>query len=61
MRGEDHAVVEDVIWGETIYSEKYGFAILKNLQAIQGEEICRTPQELKEVRIKYEKRIGKIK
>lgn len=57
IRKEDHAVVEDVIWGETIYSEKYGFAILKNIQAIQGEEICRTPQELKEVRMKYEKRL----
>lgn len=42
MRKEDHAVVEDVVWGETAYSEKYGFAILKNMQAIQGEEICRT-------------------
>ena len=26
MRKEDHAVVEDVVWGETAYSEKYGFA-----------------------------------
>lgn len=57
MRKEDHAVVEDVVWGETIFSEKYGFAILKNMQAIQGEEICRTPQELKEVRANYEKRL----
>jgi branched-chain amino acid transport system substrate-binding protein len=57
MRKEDHAVVEDVVWGETIYSEKYGFAILKNMQAIQAEEICRTPGELKEVRADYEKRM----
>ncbi|MGQ9474465.1 MAG: ABC transporter substrate-binding protein [Candidatus Caldatribacteriaceae bacterium] len=57
MRKEDHAVVEDVVWGETVYSEKYGFAILKNMQAIQGEEICRTMQELKEVRANYEKRL----
>lgn len=57
MRKEDHAVVEDVVWGETLYSEKYGFSILKNMQAIQGEEICRTPQELKEMRLKYEKRM----
>lgn len=49
MRKEDHAVVEDVVWGETLYSDKYGFAILKNMQAIQGEEICRTPEELKAV------------
>lgn len=61
MRKEDHAVVEDVVWGETIYSEKYGFAILKNMQAIQGEEICRTPQELKEVRANYEKKMKKEK
>ena len=57
MRKEDHAVVEDVVWGETIYSEKYGFAILKNMQAIQAEEICRTAEELKEVRANYEKRM----
>jgi branched-chain amino acid transport system substrate-binding protein len=57
MRKEDHAVVEDVVWGETSYSSKYGFAILKNIQAIQAEEICRTPQELQEVRAAYEKRM----
>jgi len=56
MRKEDHQVVEDVVWGETAYSEKYGFAILKNIQSIQAEEICRTPEELKEVRANYEKR-----
>jgi branched-chain amino acid transport system substrate-binding protein len=49
MRKEDHAVVEDVVWGETAFSDKYGFAILKNMQAIQAEEICRTPEELKAV------------
>jgi branched-chain amino acid transport system substrate-binding protein len=57
MRKEDHAVVEDVVWGETSYSEKYGFAILKNMQAIQGEEICRTPEELKAVRDNFEKKM----
>ena len=57
MRKEDHQVVKDVIWGETAYSEKYGFAILKNMQSIQAEEICRTPEELKEVRLNYEKRL----
>ena len=56
MRAEDHAVVEDVVWGETVYSEKYGFAVLKNIQSIQAEQICRTPEELKAVRTKYEKR-----
>jgi branched-chain amino acid transport system substrate-binding protein len=61
MRKEDHQVVEDVVWGETTYSEKYGFAILKNMQAIQAEEICRTPAELKEVRINYEKRLKEKK
>jgi branched-chain amino acid transport system substrate-binding protein len=57
MRKEDHLVVEDVVWGETVYSEKYGFSILKNVQAIQAEEICRTPKELKDVRENYEKRM----
>jgi len=61
MRKEDHQVVEDVVWGETVYSEKYGFAILKNMQSIQAEEICRTPAELKEVRINYEKRLKEQK
>ena len=61
MRKEDHQVVEDVVWGETAYSEKYGFAILKNMQSIQAEEICRTPAELKEVRINYEKRLKEQK
>jgi branched-chain amino acid transport system substrate-binding protein len=61
MRKEDHAVVEDVVWGETAYSEKYGFSILKNLQAIQAEQICRTPDELKEVRMNYEKQLKEKK
>ncbi len=61
MRKEDHQVVEDVVWGETAYSEKYGFAILKNMQSIQAEEICRTPGELKEVRANYEKRLQEKK
>jgi len=61
MRKEDHQVVEDVVWGETTYSEKYGFAILKNMQSIPAEEICRTPEELKEVRTHYEKRIREPK
>lgn len=56
MRKEDHAVVEDVVWGETAFSDTYGFAILKNMQAIQGEEICRTPDELKAVRDNFEKK-----
>ncbi|MCX5812955.1 MAG: ABC transporter substrate-binding protein [Proteobacteria bacterium] len=57
MRKEDHSVVEDVVWGETIYSEKYGFSILKNMEAIQAEQICRTPDELKAVRDKYSKKM----
>ena len=57
MRAQDHSVVEDVVWGETTYSDKYGFSILKNMQAVQAEQICRTPEELKEVRANYEKRV----
>jgi len=56
MRAADHLVVEDVIWGETTYSDKYGFAVLKNAESIQGEQICRTPEELKWVRENYEKK-----
>jgi len=61
MRKGDHSVVEDVVWGETMFSEKYGFAVLKNLQAIQAEQICRTPEELKAVRDSYEKRMKEAK
>jgi len=57
IRAQDHSVVEDVVWGETKYSDKYGFATMKNMQAIQAEQICRTPEELKEVRAAYEKRL----
>lgn len=49
MRAADHQVVEDVVWGETSYSEKFGFSILKNIESIQAEEICRTPEELAQV------------
>ena len=56
MGKEDHSVVEDVVWGETQYSDKYGFAILKNMQAIQAEQICRTDEEMKASRAAYEKR-----
>jgi hypothetical protein len=49
-------------WGdcplyETVYSEKHGFAILRNMQSIQAEEICRTREELKAVRENDEKRM----
>jgi branched-chain amino acid transport system substrate-binding protein len=57
MRKEDHLAVEDVVWGETVYSEKYGFAILKNIESIQGELVVRTAEELKEIRANYEKRM----
>lgn len=56
MRPEDHSVVEDVVWGETSFSERYGFAILKNMEAIQGEQIVRSQSELKEL---LAKRAGK--
>ena len=50
MRGEDHQVVEDCLWGETAQNKKYGFSIPQNFIAIQGEEIVRTDAELKAVR-----------
>ncbi len=55
MRKADHQVVEDVIWGETVFTDKYDFPVLKNIQSIQAEQICRTPAELKEIVEKYRK------
>jgi branched-chain amino acid transport system substrate-binding protein len=56
MRAEDHSVVEDCLWGQTAPDKKYGFAIPKSFESIQGEEICRTDEELKAVRQEYKKR-----
>ena len=56
MRSEDHSVVEDCLWGQTSPNEKYGFAIPKSFESIQGEEICRTDEELKAVREEYTKK-----
>lgn len=50
MRSADHAAVEDCVWGETGFTGKYDFAVLTNIQSIQGEEICRTAEELRQVR-----------
>ncbi|WP_161626633.1 ABC transporter substrate-binding protein [Desulfatiglans anilini] len=55
MRAEDHSVVEDCLWGETVFSEAYGFPVLKNIHYVPAEEICRTPEELKAVREGYRK------
>jgi branched-chain amino acid transport system substrate-binding protein len=55
MRGEDHSVLEDCLWGETTYNEKYGFSIPKSFISIQAEEICRSAEELKEVQANYKK------
>jgi hypothetical protein len=44
MRKEDHQVVEDVVWGETAYSEKYGFAILKNIAVHSGRRNLQNPR-----------------
>jgi branched-chain amino acid transport system substrate-binding protein len=49
MRGEDHSVVEDCLWGQTQFDETYGFSIPSNFVSIQAEDICRTPAELKAV------------
>ena len=53
MRAEDHSAVEDCLWGQTSPNEKYGFAIPKSFESIQGEEICRTDEELRAVREEY--------
>ncbi len=49
MRKEDHQAVEDVIWGETCFTDKYKFPVLKNIISIQPEQICRSASELKAV------------
>ncbi|MDQ7783427.1 MAG: ABC transporter substrate-binding protein [Desulfomonilaceae bacterium] len=49
MRKEDHQAVEDVIWGETFFSDEYEFPVLKNIISIQAEQIGRSPSELKKV------------
>ncbi|MGD9065921.1 MAG: hypothetical protein PVI42_17470 [Desulfobacterales bacterium] len=56
MRPEDHSVVEDCLWGQTSPNKKYGFAIPISFESIQGEEICRTDEELKAVRDEYNKK-----
>ena len=49
MRKQDHQAVEDVIWGETVFTDKYDFPVLKNIISIQPEQICRSASELKKV------------
>ncbi len=61
MRKEDHSIVEGVVWGQTVFSEQYGFAVLENMESIPPEQICRTPAELKAVRENYEKRMQEKK
>lgn len=58
MRPEDHSAIEDCLWGETSYNETYGFSIPKSFESIQAEKICRSDQELKEVRTNYEKNLN---
>ena len=49
MRGQDHSVVEDCLWGKTAFDEAYGFSIPKTFESIQAEQICRTDAELEAV------------
>ena len=58
MRAEDHSVVEDVLWGETSFNQEFDFAMPNNYVSIQGEEICRTAEELKEVQANYRKKMS---
>jgi branched-chain amino acid transport system substrate-binding protein len=46
MRKDDHQVVEDVLWGRSSYSAGDPSAKMIDVQAIQGETIVRTPEEL---------------
>ncbi|MDF1552644.1 MAG: ABC transporter substrate-binding protein [Deferrisomatales bacterium] len=50
MRGQDHSVVEDVLWGETAFNAAYGFSIPINFVSIQAAQIGRTDAELAAVR-----------
>ena len=52
MRPADHSVIEDCLWGLTAYNEKYGFCMPKSFYSIQGEEICRTDDELSQIKCK---------
>lgn len=61
MGRQDRAVVEDVVWGETTFDPKYGFSVIKEIQSIQAEQICRTPEELQQVRAGYLKRLNEKK
>ena len=56
MRGEDHSVVEDCLWGETASNSQYEFSMPKRFDAIAAEDICRTDEELKAVRENYGKK-----
>ena len=56
LRAADHSVVEDCLWGQTSYNQKYGFAIPSSFEPIQGEEIGRTDEELRNVREQYKQR-----
>jgi branched-chain amino acid transport system substrate-binding protein len=57
IMGPDHAVIEDVVWGQTVFDPKYGFSVLKDIQSIQAEQICRTPEEVQQVKADYAKRL----
>ena len=57
MQAADHSVVEDCLWGQTKYNQKYGFAMPVSFESIQGEEIGRTAEELKAVRAGFEQRV----
>jgi branched-chain amino acid transport system substrate-binding protein len=50
MRPADHSVMEDCLWGETSFNPQYGFSMPKSFYAIQGEDICRSDEELKQLK-----------
>ena len=56
MQPADHSVVEDCLWGQTSFNQKYGFAIPASFESIQGEAIGRTAAELEMVRKGYEQK-----
>ncbi len=45
IRGEDHQVINDAVWGRTAKSDKYPFRILDDLVVVPGTELMRSVEE----------------
>ncbi|MFQ5961000.1 MAG: hypothetical protein ACE5MG_06360, partial [Candidatus Methylomirabilales bacterium] len=45
IRGEDHQVIKDVVWGRTAKSDEYPFRILDDLVVVPGTKLMRSVEE----------------